>query len=575
MATADESAWGRVGSLRWEGEPVGARRLSLMWRLVFALVAVAVLAAACGNDDDEAAPDDDAPPAEPGDDNDENDVDDEVADFDPDGVIRIGAEILPTVASTQFDPTQMLSPATSPHRLVYGTLLTARMDGSYDPGLAESAEVVDNQTITIQIREDVVFSDDTPFDAEAVKFGLDRNFAADNPGALALAEFEAVEEVTVDGPLTVSIHFSEPVAGSFFPLLALGETMIVSPTAVEEGVDLQTDPVGAGPFVLESLEMERRMVFTKNDLYWDADNVRVAGVEMVHTAGTEAAINAMQTDTVDIMHAASTQAREALDGIPGLVIDAQPTDTNLFWGQLCKSDPPLDDVRVRQALNYGLDRDQLNEVIFDGQSLPMWGVNLPDNPWHNPELDGIYERDLDRARELLEEAGYPDGFSIEVIVPAAGAGGGQADSVRFTELVQGQWAEIGVDVEIVPSADFVGEFFIDNQYPLLFFNLQQEGLGRITRTLVPGSIGNICNWDDPELNALVDEIRKLAPDSPEAIELWQELDYHITAETAAQIFGVFAIESTIWNDDRLGNLTFWRNFQGQPMIDATQTYVKR
>jgi peptide/nickel transport system substrate-binding protein len=550
-----------------------ARGTSPVWRLLFALLAVALLAAACGNDDEDdgAAPGDDVAPAVPGDDNGEDDAG---ADYDPDGVIRIASGILPTAATTQFDPVQLLSPANIPQKLVYGTLLTARMDGSYDPGLAESAEVVDDRTITIQIREGVVFSDGTPFDAEAVKFGLDRNFASENPGAFAIAEFQAVEEVTVDGPLTVSIHFSAPVAGSFYHFLALGETMIVSPTAVEAGVDLQTNPVGAGPFVLESLEMERRMVFTKNDLYWDADNVRVARVEFVHIAGPEAQINAMQTDTIDIIHNSPVQTREALAGIPGIHIEAQASDSNLFWGAMCKSDPPLDDVRVRQALNYALDRDQLNEVIFDGRSLPMWGVNTPDNPYHDPALQGVYERDLDRARELLEDAGYPDGFSIEAIVPAAGAGGGQSDSVRFTELVQGQWAEVGVDVVIVPSANFVGEFFIENQYPLLFFDLQQVGLHRITRTLVPGSIGNVCNWDDPELNALVDQIRPLAPDSPEAIELWHQLDAHLV-ETAAQIFGVFGIQGTIWNEDRLGNVNFWRNFQGQPMLDLELTYVKR
>lgn len=551
---------------------MNARATSPLWRLVFALLAVAVLAAACGNDDDdgEAAPggDDDAP-AESGDGNGDDEAEDDEAEVDPDGVIRIGGQILPTTALTQFDPTQMLSPATNPHKMVYGTLLTARMDGSYDPGLAESAEVVDDQTITIEIREDVEFSDGTPFDAEAVKFGLDRNFTSDNRGALNLAAFEDVEEVTVDGPLTVSIHFSDPVAGSFLQLLALGETMIVSPTAVEEGVDLQANPVGAGPFVLESLEMERRMVFTKNDQYWDADNVQVAGVEYVHTAGPEAQINALQTEDIDFFPNPPVQTREAVEGVPGIRVETEVSDSNLFWGQICKSEPPLDDVRVRQALNYALDRDQLNEVIFDGESLPMWGINAPDSPYHNPDLDGVYERDLDRARELLEEAGYPDGFTIESVVPAEGG-----DSVRFTELVQGQWAEIGVDVEIVSTSDLVGEFFVDNEYPMHFFQLQRAGLDRVTRNLIPGSIGNICQWDDPDLQALVDELRPLAPDSEEAAELWQEVDAHIV-ETAASIFGIFGLQGTVWNEDRLGNVTFWRNFQGAPELDVTETYVKR
>jgi len=555
------------------------------WRLSGALVAAAVLIAACGGDD---ASDDEAPTttaaADLAEETDEDtttedaDTGDEVADddvadaddVDPEGVLRLaGGSLVSVNTVTQYDPIQLTSPAFFPQMFVYGTLLRARPDGTYEPSLAESAEVIDPRTIEIQIREGVKFSDGTPFDAEAVKFGLDRNIESGNGGAFAVNEFQTIDEVTVDGPLTVTIRFNQDTAGFFYPFLSRGETMIVSPTAVEAGVDLMTNPVGAGPFLLETLEMERVIRFIKNPDYWNADEVRLQAVEIVHTASPEAVINAMQTGVADVVNGATVVVQDALADVPGLRVDRSVSDANLFWGQSCKAESPLDDVLVRQALNFAMDRDQLNDIMFGGESEPMWGINASSNPWHDPDLDDWYAHDPDKARELLAEAGYPDGFSIQALVPAGGG-----DNTRFTEVVQSQWAQVGVDLEIVSTADWVGEFFVDNQYPIAFFNMQQDGLSRILRTLVTGSgLGNVCAWSDPVLDDYVNQLRPLAPDSPAAIELWSQLDRHLL-ETAPVFFGLFGINGTVVNTDRVGGEAYFINFQGIPSLDAEFVYIK-
>jgi len=553
------------------------------WRLSGALVAAAVLMAACGNDDASSG---DTPTttaaattttqagADNGDANTDNgDVVPEPDDVDPEGVFRVPTTalgILPENVTAQFDPIQLTSPAAGPQMLVYGTLLRARPDGTFEPSLAESASVVDARTIEIQIREGVKFSDGTPFDAEAVKFGLERNIASGNGGSFAVNELATVDSVTVDGPLTVTIRFNQDSAGFFYKFLSRGETMIVSPTAVKAGVDLMTNPVGAGPFLLESIEMERRIRFVKNPDYWNASEVRLQAVEIVHTASPEAVINAMRTGIADAVSGASVVVQDALADVPGLKVERAVSDSNLFWGQTCKAKAPLDDVRVRQALNFGMDRNQLNDIMFGGASEPMWGVNASINPWHDPALDGFYAHDPDKARALLTEAGYPNGFSIQALVPAGGG-----DNTRFTEVVQSQWAKIGVNLEIVSTANWVGEFFVDNQYPIAFFNMQQEGLSRILRTLYTDSgLGNVCSWSDPVLDDYVNRIRPLAPDSPEAITLWRGLDRHLL-ETAPVFFGLFGINGTVINTSRIGGETYFMNFQGIPNLDAEFIYIKK
>lgn len=553
------------------------------WRLSGTLVAAAVLIAACGSDD---AADDQVPATtaaqvaeETGGATTSTTPDTtpvtapEPDDVDPEGVLRLPTTalgILPGNATAQFDPIQLTSPAAGPQMLIYGTFLRARPDGTYSPSLAESAEVINPRTIEIRIREGVKFSDGTPFDAEAVKFGLDRNIASGNGGAFAVNEFATIDEVTIDGPLTVSIRFNQDTAGFFYPFLSRGETMIVSPTAVQAGVDLMTNPVGAGPFLLETLEFERVIRFVKNPNYWNADEVRLQAVELVHTASPEAVINAMLTGVTDAVSGATVVLQDALDAVPGLRVDRSVSDSNLFWGQICKAKPPLDNVLVRQALNFAMDRNQLNDIMFGGQSEPMWGVNASTNPWHDPSLDGFYAHNPDKARQLLAEAGYPNGFKIQALVPAGGG-----DNTRFTEVVQSQWARVGVELEIVSTANWVGEFFVDNQYPIAFFNMQQNGLSRILRTLITGSgLGNVCSWSDPVLDDYVNRIRPLAPDSPEAIALWRQLDRQLL-DTAPVLFGLFGINGTVINTDRVGGETYFMNFQGIPMLDAEFVYVRK
>jgi ABC-type transport system substrate-binding protein len=172
---------------------------------------------------------------------------------------------LAAFGGVRFDPTTTPSPADwYMQQWIYDSLLRQNADGSYSPGLAKSATVVDPQTIEVELRPNQTFSDGTPVDAEAVKFSIERQKASGNVGSVR-AELNEVESITVDSPTKLTINLATPVAGQFFNLLANGETYVVSPTAVQSGTSLDEKPVGAGPFVLESFSPESSAVFVRNE----------------------------------------------------------------------------------------------------------------------------------------------------------------------------------------------------------------------------------------------------------------------------------------------------------------------
>src|SRR5262249_45423398 len=157
--------------------------------------------------------------------------------------------------------------------LFYDGLLRRTQGGGFAPDLATKATIVDPQTIDVELRQGVVFSDGTPFDADAVKAGVERNKASST--SQFQAEFAALQDITVTGPHSLRITLNQPVAGAFYRLLGGPKFFVPSPKAVRDGVDLDQHPVGAGAFVLDSFASGQKLEATKNPKYFDAKNVKL------------------------------------------------------------------------------------------------------------------------------------------------------------------------------------------------------------------------------------------------------------------------------------------------------------
>jgi ABC-type transport system substrate-binding protein len=483
------------------------------------------------------------------------------------GVIKFGAD-LATLGGIRFDPTTVASPNDWYYQqYIYDSLLRQAADGSYSPGLAKSATVVDPQTIVIELQPNVKFSDKTPLDAEAVKFSIERQIAANNVGSVR-AELYEIASITVDSPTKLTIALKTPIAGQFYNLLAHGETMVVSPTAAKSGTSLDEKPVGAGPFLLKSYTPERSVVFVKNPDYFQASKIKLAGVELVQVTSTDpqAGVNAMLDHIVDAGGVGTLDQVSPLEA-GGLKVNIEASDSSFIGVQWCKSQPPFDNLKVRQALNYAVDRNQINDLIYQGKSEPQWATWTQANTLFNPKLKEYYKYNPKKAKQLLKESGVGN-VTFDLYQ------GPLPEDQRIAEILKQQWAAVGVTANLVAFTNIVQEFFTDNKAPAGVVPLRRGGLDKVTRVLVPGSIGDKCNYDDPKLNAMVDTIRKLGGGSKEFQKAWWDLDAYIV-KNALHVYVIWAPNITAYDPNRVGNMTYRPDVFGQPRVDTFKVYIKK
>jgi peptide/nickel transport system substrate-binding protein len=489
------------------------------------------------------------------------------AGVDKAGVLKLGAD-LTQLGGTRFDPTTVASPNDWYYQqYVYDSLLRQNADGSYSPGLAKSATVVDPQTIVIELQPNVKFSDGSPMNADAVKFSIERMIAANNVGSVR-AELYEIASITVNSPTKLTIALKSPIAGQFYNLLAHGETMVVSPTAAQSGTSLDQKPIGAGPFLLKSYTPERSIVFAKNPDYFQAKKIKLAGVEItqVSTTDPQAGVNAMLDHIVDAGTVGTLDQVAPLEA-GGLKVKIEGNDSSYLFISWCKNQPPLDNLKVRQALNYAIDRNEINDLIYQGKSEPMWATWTQANSLFNPALKEYYKFNPKKARQLLKESGVAK-VSFDFYA------GPLPEAQRMAEIVKQQWADVGVDVNLVNFTNIVQEFFTENKAPAGMVPLRRTGLDKVTRNLLPGSIGDKCNYNDPKLNAMVDKIRQLGADTKEYQKTWWDMDAYIV-KNALHAYLVWAPNITAYDPQRVGNITYRPDVFGQPRVDTFKVYIRK
>ncbi len=318
-----------------------------------------------------------------------------------------------------------------------------------EPALAESWEISDDGlTYTFHLREGVTFHDGTPFDAEAVKFTFDRMLDESHPfhgtGPFPLAFFfSAIESTTAVDASTVEFKLSEPYA-PFLSNLAYPAGLIVSPAAVaEHGEDFGRNPSGTGPFKFESWDSNTSVVITRNEDYWDG------------APPLEAVVFRPITD-------ANTRVAEMLSGGIDLMVEVPPDNLNQFrdgaafevyeqagphlWFLILNAkEGPFADKRVRQAVNYAIDKQALVENVLQGTAEIAAGPTPPAFAWaYNEELEP-YPHDPERAKALLADAGA-EGAELTFYVTEGGSG--MLDPVAMGTAIQADLAAVGLDVAI-------------------------------------------------------------------------------------------------------------------------------
>lgn len=399
-----------------------------------------------------------------------------------------------------FEPTDAHIGHTMPYyQAVYDTLIRRAPDGKMEPMLAESWEYnADNTVLTLKLRTDVTFSDGAKLDAEAVKKNLDHFKETKGRDAYQVA---SMDSVAVVDPSTVAVTLTEPdPAFTYYLTLAAG--LVASPAALGTEA-IKTVPQGSGPYQLDSANTVKgsQYVFTKRADYWAKDLQKFDKITIKYLQDVTARTNAIVSGQVDATLLDPKTAKQA--EAAGLTLN----DSQVDWGGLLlvdregKINPELADVKVRQAINHAFDRKTILDQQLLGQGTVTNQVFGEDSGAYLPELDDSYPYDPAKAKALLAEAGFANGFTLKL-----------PSIVGFESIlavIQQQLGDIGIKVQIetIPQANFVPDVAA-GKYAAYYFQLYQaEPWVAINQMISTSALYNSFKSTTPELATMIDKVQ--------------------------------------------------------------------
>ena len=350
----------------------------------------------------------------------------------------------------QDDP-DMLDPDQSRSfvgRIVYTSLCDKLVDITPEleiiPQLATSwTWSEDGKELTMELREGVTFHDGTTFDAEAVKANLERS--KNLPESRRKSEVKSIESVEVTGPRQVKITLAQPDA-TLLAQLADRAGMMVSPKAAKEaGADFAANPVCSGPFKFVERVQQDRIVLERFADYWNADKIHFDKVTFLPIPDTTVRLANLRAGDLDMLErlaatdAASVKSDAELTYADAVSLGYQGITVNVGNGE--RADTPIgQQAKLRQAFELTLDRDAINQVVFEGVFAPGNQPFPPTSPWYDKNVP-IPARDVAQAKELMKEAGV-ESFDVEVQVA------NNPVQMQMMQVVQAMAAEAGINVKL-------------------------------------------------------------------------------------------------------------------------------
>nr|WP_263327236.1 ABC transporter substrate-binding protein [Neobacillus sp. Marseille-Q6967] len=361
--------------------------------------------------------------------------------------------------SVSLDPSEVTdSESENVSQSILETLVTfAEGKTTIEPLLATEWQETDNGlTYTFKLREGVKFHDGTDFNAEAVVYNFERWMNGKDNAAFPVYasvfggfkgdETHNLQSVEAIDPYTVKFTLKH-VMPTFLKSLALTPFSISSPAAIEKhGKEYSSHPVGTGPFVFEEWKRNDRIVLNKNKDYWLEGYPKMDQVIFRTIADNSARLNALMSGEIDMMDGLDPGTIEQIQADKNFQLISRPS-LNIGYLGFTVTRKPFDNKLVRQALNHAVNKDEMIKAFFAGQADPAKNPIPPSVEGYNDAIDA-YPYDVKKAKELLAEAGYPDGFDMEVwAMPVSRPY--MPDANRVSEFLQSSFAKIGVNVKIV------------------------------------------------------------------------------------------------------------------------------
>jgi peptide/nickel transport system substrate-binding protein len=377
------------------------------------------------------------------------------------------------------------------------------------PQLALSHETsADGKAMTIKLRPGVKFHDGEPLDAEAAKFSIERHMTL--PTSFRKSELASVDHVEVVDPLTIKLVLKTP----YSPLIAQltdRSGMMVSPKAAKEAGDkFGLHPVCAGPYKFVERVQQDRMVFEKFADYWNKDNVHIDRIVFLPIIDATVRLANLKSGGLDLIERVLATDIKDVRADPKLVLSTAPElgylGLTVNIGNDKAKGPLSQSAKVRKALDLSIDREALNQVVFNGEFTPGNQWVSPTHPYYQKSFP-IQGRDIAKAKALLKEAGVSLPVTVDYMVPK----GTEYEAVA--QVVQSMAAEAGFDIK-VRVVEFATTFKQSQAGEFQIFQINWSG--RIDpdgnsyifmRSKAPQNDGGYSN---PDADKLMEEARAIS-----------------------------------------------------------------
>jgi len=478
-----------------------------------------------------------------------------------------------------FDP--MLSVQTIAayiQHLVLGGLFSYAPDGTLLPGLASGFNVVSPMVADVTLRPNLTFQDGTPLTAYVVKEDIERT--ATNKGSIGVTVIRPtsrggqLRSIDVLSPTQLRFTMSTPVSSELVYLLASSEGVVVDPKQFSSP-SLATAPNGAGPYKVVSYTPNQQMVLTASSSYWDAKETTIKNVNIdaVSIQSPTTGINEVTTGQLDYYNAYQADTASVLAAAKGnIVADVTPSSTQYVWFNICKQPyktvtaaqvAGLGDLKVRTAMNLMVDRDALNQAVYDGKSEPRTQNWLKSESFYDPSLASAFSYDPAKAKTLMAQSGFPHGFSFTVVVNVT------PTVTRMAQYLQQQWAQLAIKMNILDSTNIGADWFLGLKGPAVMTNFIGVGLFKLASTYDASSRNNACGWtqQQPYVNTLV----ATSPNDQAMLKTTWQASAQNVAATQSEIMLDWGVNQQLYNKSKLAHVVYTTDGLGTPLLDPTRT----
>ena len=406
---------------------------------------------------------------------------------------------------------------------VFEGLVKPTPDGDLTPAVAENYTVSEDRlTYTFTLREGVKFHNGDTVTAEDVVYSINRCAAATETGIVQVEAFSVIQNIAAVDERTVTITIAEP-SNEFLSYL----TVAVLPSDYDKQ---DTAPIGTGPFKFVSRAAQDSMVLEKFDEYWGTPaNLDKVTLKIIENA--DSLMMSLQSGAIDLCsHLTSTQVAQLGDDF-----NVAEGTMNLVQAMyLNNAEKPFDDVRVRQALCYAVDKQAIIDIAFDGYGSPIGSSMYPAfGKYFDDSLTNYYTKDVDKAKALLADAGYPNGFEMTITVPS-----NYKPHMDTAEVLVQQLAEIGVKATIKPIEweSWVSDVYVGRQFQSTVVGVDASTMtARALLERYTSTYGkNFINYNSADYDALFQQVLSSSDDA-EQTALYKQMEANLT-ENAANVY---------------------------------------